>query len=94
MLKIMTHARSTESVDLDSNMETSKESNPTKLTLGLLSPNRLSDSPLPNGLIPNIVKVINKDPYLDSTTTYRRQREKFWIYRPRSESPLGLNIKG
>ena len=42
-------------------------------------------------IIPNILEVVYKDPSLDSTTSYRRQREAHWIYAMRSLMPDGIN---
>ena len=45
-------------------------------------------------VLPTIVEVINKDPSLEETTLFRRERERFWIYQLRSLTPLGINVQG
>jgi len=45
-------------------------------------------------VIPSILEVIDRDPSLESSTKYRKDREKFWIYRLRSLVPLGINVDG
>lgn len=38
-----------------------------------------------------VVEVINRDPSLDTTTVFRRQRESFWIAQLRTLQPQGIN---
>jgi hypothetical protein len=41
-----------------------------------------------------ILEVLTRDPSLSSTTSIRREREEYWLYRLRSLDPLGLNSMG
>ena len=41
--------------------------------------------------IPQILEVIKKDPSLPDTTSFRKKREVFWIYKLRTLLPRGLN---
>ena len=45
-------------------------------------------------IVPQIIEVIKKDPSLEGTTTYRRQRENHWVYSLRTMAPEGLNTMG
>ena len=49
----------------------------------------------PNAIIiPQIVEVVNRDPFLPETTAFRKKREIFWIYRLKTLIPHGLNSLG
>jgi len=41
-----------------------------------------------------VLEFIKQDRTMDSTTTYRRQREFWWIHQLKSLEPLGMNIFG
>lgn len=40
-----------------------------------------------------IIEILHLDPDLDSSTTRRRHRERYWIYQLGTIAPLGINIK-
>ena len=46
----------------------------------------------PSHLVPTILETVSGDPTLATTTSFRRERERIWIYRLRSPTPLGLNV--
>ena len=52
------------------------------------SPHRISD------LVPTILESCKSKETEEETTTFRRLREKYWIYKLRSLNPCGLNVMG
>ena len=44
-------------------------------------------------LIPQILEMVKRNPNLEATTVYRRQRENHWIVSLRTMAPEGLNTK-
>ena len=54
----------------------------------------LSHKELEAKIIPQIIEVVKRDPDLESTTAFRRQREAHWIYSLRTLAPEGLNTLG
>mgnify|MGYP002063635744 CR=1 FL=1 len=45
-------------------------------------------------LTPTILEVIKRDPKEESTTLFRLERERFWIYQLRTMTPQGINVQG
>ena len=45
-------------------------------------------------MIPQVIEVIHKDPTFPETTTFRKKREIYWIYRLKTLIPHGLNSLG
>ena len=39
----------------------------------------------------HIIEIIKKDPILDTTTVFRKQREMFWIHKFKTMQPAGIN---